>query len=245
MIHATGLWSVRFMLITLAITPIARMLDFSRLLLVRRIVGIAALAYALTHLGLYIADQKFVLAVVVSEIALRFYLTVGFLAVIGLAALGATSTDESVRRLGRRWKNLHRLAYPIAALAILHYFIQSKANVSESVFVAGLWVWLMLWRTLPEALRRRVSPHLGLAIVASLVTAGIEFIWYGISTNINPWRVLSANQSIDHGLRPAHWVFVVTALLFDIRRISPRSRNVLVNGSRSSGPTPVHTGNGS
>jgi methionine sulfoxide reductase heme-binding subunit len=104
MIHATGLWSVRFMLITLAITPIARMLDFSRLLLVRRIVGIAALAYALTHLGLYIADQKFVLAVVVSEIALRFYLTVGFLAVIGLAALVATSTDESVRRLGRRWK---------------------------------------------------------------------------------------------------------------------------------------------
>ena len=186
MIHATGLWSVRFLLIALAITPFARMMNAPQLLLVRRIVGVAAMAYAVAHLGLYVADQKFALGTVVSEIALRFYLTIGFVALIGLVALGITSTDEAIRRLGRRWKNLHRLAYPIAVLAILHYTIQSKANVSEPVFVAGLWAWLMVWRALPENWRRPIWIYPALAVFAGLATAAIEFAWYGVATNIDP-----------------------------------------------------------
>ena len=242
LIHATGLWSVRFMLIALAITPFARMFDWSRLLLVRRMVGLTAMAYAVLHLTLYIADQKFKLLFVASEIVLRFYLTIGFVALLGLLALGVTSTDNAVRRLGRRWKQLHRLAYPIAVLGILHYFIQTKANVSEPVFVAGLYVWLMLWRPLPDAWQRpiRMRPigmhplaiYVALAIVTGIATVGLEFAWYGIATSIDPWRVLLANRSIDFGLRPAHWVFVVAvavALLLPLRRLTMR-RAVAVEG---------------
>jgi len=221
-IHGTGLWAIRLLMISLAITPLARLLEWPRLLTVRRMVGVSALSYAAVHLSLYALDQKFVLSVIASEIVHRFYLTIGFVALLGLIALGATSTDNAMRLLGRNWKRLHRLAYPIAAIATLHYFIQSKANVSEPVFVAGLFVWMMLWRALPEVWRRRIIVYPLLAVVAGCAAAAIEFTWYGAATAINPWRVLAANESIAFGLRPAHWVFVVAlgiALLMVARRV--------------------------
>jgi len=221
-IHGTGLWAIRLLMISLAITPLARLLEWPRLLTVRRMVGVSALSYAAVHLSLYALDQKFVLSVIASEIVHRFYLTIGFVALLGLIALGATSTDNAMRLLGRNWKRLHRLAYPIAAIATLHYFIQSKANVSEPVFVAGLFVWMMLWRALPEVWRRRIIVYPLLAVVAGCAAAAIEFTWYGVATAINPWRVLAANESIAFGLRPAHWVFVVAlgiALLMVARRV--------------------------
>src|SRR5262249_54968887 len=144
-IHGTGSWAVRWLMLTLAITPFARIVDWNRLLTVRRMVGLTALAYASVHLSLYIIDQKFRLLTVASEITLRFYLTIGFVALSGLIALGVTSTDGAMRRMGRRWKQLHRLVYPIGVLALLHFYIQTKANVAEPVFVSGLFVWLMIW----------------------------------------------------------------------------------------------------
>lgn len=227
-IHSTGLWAIRFLLISLAITPFARALDFPSLLLVRRNVGVAAACYAVTHLCLYVVDQNFRLLTVVSEIALRFYLTIGFVALLVMLALAVTSTDGWVKKLGRDWKRLHRLAYPLGVVALLHFYIQSKLNVSEPVFVSGLFVWLMTWRAVPEAWRRKQGIALtaafysGLALISALMTAGLEFGWYGATTRINPWRVLYANETIDRGLRPAHWVFVVTAslvLMFIVRRL--------------------------
>ena len=235
-IHGTGLWTIRFLLISLAITPAARMLNWPALLLVRRMVGLTGLAYGLTHLFLYTLDQKFALGTVVGEIVQRFYLTIGFVTLLGLSLLGATSTNNMIRRMGRWWKRLHRLVYPLVAFGTLHYFIQSKANVSEPVFVAGLYAWLMVWRLLPMGWQRGLAVYPALAVLAGFVTAGIEFAWYGLATRINPWRVLAANGSIDFGLRPAHWVFVaglVVATLVVARRFS---------GFRSSGPTPARTG---
>jgi sulfoxide reductase heme-binding subunit YedZ len=218
-IHGTGLWAIRLFLIALSVTPFARALDWPRLLLVRRTIGVAAACYAVAHLFLYVVDQNFKLLTVVSEIALRFYLTIGFITLLVLLALAITSTDTWVKKLGRNWKRLHRLAYPFAAVALLHFYIQSKLNVSQPVFVSGLFVWLMAWRALPEIWRRdqRITViaalYGGLAIVSSLATAGLEFAWYGLTTKVDPWRVIAANESIARGLRPAHWVFVVTAAL--------------------------------
>ncbi len=228
LIHGTGLWAIRLLMISLAITPLARALDWPALLLVRRNVGVAAACYAVAHLSLYIVDQNFKLLTVVSEIALRFYLTIGFAALLVLLALAMTSTDAWVKKLGRNWKRLHRLAYPLGAVALLHYYIQSKLNVSEPVFVSGLFVWLMAWRSLPETWRRKqnigtiTALYGGLAILSGLMTAAMEFGWYGLTTKVNPWRVLIANETIDRGLRPAHWVFVVTAsmiIVFVARRL--------------------------
>ena len=142
-IHGTGDWAIRYLLISLAITPAARVLNWPRLLLVRRIVGLTALAYALAHLTLFVVDQNFHLVIVASEIVRRFYLTIGFVVLLGLGVLGVTSTNGWAQRLGRWWKRLHRAIYVLGAIALLHYFIQSKANVSEPVFFSGLFVWLL------------------------------------------------------------------------------------------------------
>jgi methionine sulfoxide reductase heme-binding subunit len=226
-IHGMGLWAIRLLLISLAISPLARALDWPGLLLVRRNVGVAAACYAVAHLSLYVVDQNFKLFTVVSEIALRFYLTIGFVALLVLLALAMTSTDGWVKRLGPNWKRLHRLAYPFSAVALLHFFIQSKLNVSEPVFVSGLFVWLMAWRTVPEAWRRRqgvgftAAFYTALAVASGLATTALEFAWYGLATKVDPWRVLYANETVARGLRPAHWVFVVTAslaLVFVARR---------------------------
>lgn len=208
LVHATGLWAVRFVVIALAVTPAARVLEWNRLLLVRRMVGLTAMTYALAHFTLYLADVKFALWFAATEIALRFYLTIGFVALLGLVALGVTSTDAAVRRMGASWKRLHRLAYPIGALALWHYFIQTKANVSEPVYVTGLFVWLMLWRAAPETWRRRLVFFPLLSLVAGLATAGIEVGWYAAATRIDPARIWVANQTLDFGLRPAHWALV-------------------------------------
>jgi methionine sulfoxide reductase heme-binding subunit len=221
-IHGTGDWAIRFLLIALAITPAARVLNWPRILLVRRIVGLTALAYAVAHLTLYVVDQNFRLLVVASEILLRFYLTIGFVTLLGLTVLGVTSTDGWTRRLGRWWKRLHRAIYALGVVALLHYFIQSKSNVSEPAFMSGLFVWLMLWRALPMAWQRSLVAQLALGVVAACMTAGIEFAWYALATGINPWRVLAASETISFGLRPAHYVALMglaVVVLSLLRRI--------------------------
>lgn len=228
-IHGTGDWAIRCLLISLAITPSARVLNWPRLLLVRRIVGLTALAYALAHLTLYAVDQNIRLGVVASEIAQRFYLTIGFLVLLGLGVLGCTSTNGWIKRLGPRWKRLHRAIYVLGAVALLHYFIQSKSNVSEPVFFSGLFVWLMAWRAFPMAWQRSVVALGTLAVVASFAAAGIEFAWYGLATGINPWRVLGATETLRFGLRPAHYVMLTglgVVVLAGLRRIMelPRTR---------------------
>jgi sulfoxide reductase heme-binding subunit YedZ len=239
-IHGTGDWAIRYLLISLAITPAARVLNWPRLLTVRRIVGLTALAYALSHLTLYTVDQNFRLGVVASEIVLRFYLTIGFIVLVGLAVLGVTSTNGWSRRLGHWWKRLHRAIYVLGAIALLHYFIQSKSNVSEPVFFSGLFAWLLLWRALPMAWQRSLAVQLGLAVVAACIAAGIEFAWYALATGINPWRVLAASETLRFGLRPAHYVALAglaVVVLAALRRIKTPMwlRGRLVSSSGAGG----------
>jgi sulfoxide reductase heme-binding subunit YedZ len=145
-----------------------------------------------------------------SEILHRIYLTIGFCAFLGLCALAATSTDGMIRRLGRRWKQLHRLVYGIAVLALVHYFLQAKADVTDAVMLSGLFVWLMLWRAVPRRFQRNLLALIVLAPLAGFITAWIEFAWYGLATGIDPWRVLDANLTfdLDFGLRPSAWVTI-------------------------------------
>lgn len=223
-IHGTGLWTVRLMMISLAITPARAVFDWPKLPLVRRMVGVAAMSYGLIHLSLYVVDQNFHFGTVVSEIVRRFYLTIGFIALTGLSVLGATSTDAAMRRMGRQWKWLHRAVYAIGVLALWHYAIQSKAIVSEAVMFTGFFVWLMAWRLVPQGWQKRIVMLVALGVMASVATAWIEFGWYAVTTGINPWRVFWANESVRFGLRPAHWVAVVglgVAALAAVARARP------------------------
>ena len=204
--HGTGEWAVYFLLASLAVTPLRQILDWQALIPLRRRIGVAAGCYAALHFSLYVIDQKFNLFKVASEIALRFYLTIGFVTFLGLLALTITSTDAWVKKLGPRWKKLHRIAYPLAVLALFHYYLQSKADVSAAVFVTGVYAWEMIWRLTSRASRLQWWPLPLISVGAAVATALIEFAWYGLGTKINPVLVLQANLDLSYGPRPAVWI---------------------------------------
>lgn len=216
-IHQTGLWTIRFFFIALAITPVRQILQWPRLLLVRRMVGVAAFAYGLAHIFLYVLDEKFAFGTVVSEIVLRIYLTIGFTALVGLATLAATSTDGMVRRLGgRRWQNLHQLAYGIAVFAAVHFFMQSKADVWEATWMAGLFVWLMGYRLLAKTTGRGRRIPLWSVAVLSVVTGGLtalgEALYFWWKIGVAPGKILILNLSLATGVRPG-WNVLIAGLL--------------------------------
>ncbi len=208
-IHQTGLWSVRFMLVTLLVSPARALFDWHRLVLLRRQLGLATLFYALAHVVAYAWDQNWVMMKVASEILGRFYLEVGFLALVGLAVLGVTSTDKALRRLGHGWKRLHRLFYGLCVLALFHYFLQSKADVAGATLLAGLFIWLMAWRALPSGPDREPLPMVGLALLAALLTVAAEYAWYALATRIAPSRALLAELDVAYGPHPAGQVLLV------------------------------------
>jgi len=226
LIHETGRWAVRFLILALAVTPARVVFNWPRVTLLRRMIGVAAAAYTLAHFALYIADQNFALLHVGAEIVLRFYLTVGFLALLGLCALAATSTDAMLARLGRGWKRLHRSIHVLSALVLLHFLLSLKSNVTEPVLMSGFFVWLMAWRALDPRGRGQLGALLGISLLATLATAGIEAAWYGLFTHLDWQRVLAANWTWPrYGLRPSALVALAglaVVMAAALRRIAAR-----------------------
>jgi sulfoxide reductase heme-binding subunit YedZ len=214
-IHEIGRWTIRLLFVALAVTPFRQALRWPRLVLVRRMIGVAASAYALLHLGLYTVDQAFDLGKIATEIVLRVYLLIGFSALLGLAALAATSTDAMIRRLGgRRWRRLHRLVYPIAVLAVVHQFMQSKADVVEPTVMAGMLLWLMAWRAVAWTRADGRVPLPAVALLglgAAAMTALGEAIYFTLKVGAPIGLVLEANLNAATGIRPA-WLVGGAAL---------------------------------
>ena len=218
--------ALHILLVSLAVTPLRFVADWPKAATLRRMVGLTALSYVVLHLFLYAGHLAWNLPALAGEIATRIYLTLGFAVLCGLSVLGWTSTDGWQRRLGPRWKRLHRLAYPLAAAAVLHAFLQSKASADAAVIAAGLYAWLMLWRLLPGRWRADGAGLLVLAAVAGAVTAAIESAWYAAATNLPVGRILAANLGLDAGMRPAQWVLLAglaVAALPWLRRITRRA----------------------
>ncbi len=202
LIHRAGFWMLVFILATLAVTPMRRITRFGSLIDVRRMLGVGAFLYGVAHISLYTADQMFDLTKVASEIVHRIYLIIGFTALMGLAALAATSTDAMVRRLGARgWQRLHTLVYIIGVLALIHYFQQTKADVSVPTFTAGLFTWLIGYRIMTKrwAGRGELSTLAlaGLAVVVAALTAIAEAIGIAIVFNVSPLLVLQTDFEFD------------------------------------------------
>ncbi len=213
-LHTIGDWSVRLLLITLLVTPLRRLAQWPRVITLRRMLGVAAFSYAAIHFTLYIVQQNYRLLFVASEIALRIYLTIGFVALMGLLALAVTSTDRAMRRLGgKRWQKLHQLVYPLTALGLAHFFLQSKINVTEPVLMSGCFLWLMLYRVLHKVNGEQPLKawQLGaLAIAAAILTLLGEAAWYQFATGIGGERILAATFAFNH-VRPAWWVLAAGA----------------------------------
>lgn len=215
LLHAVGEWAVRLLLVGLAVTPLRRLWAWPDLIQLRRMIGVAAFCYAAAHLTLYVVDQAFDLAKVAAEIVRRFYLTIGFAALLGLAALAATSTDGMVRRLGgKRWQALHRLVYLLVALALWHQLLQAKRGTDMAMIEIGCFLWLMAYRAvyawgaaaIASNLRQSLAA-LVLAVPAAAGTAAIEAGWYACCTKLDWMRIWQANFDFGFRLAPAWWVF--------------------------------------
>jgi len=215
-IHQIGLWTIRFLFLALLVTPARQLFNWPQLLVVRRMIGVAAAAYVLIHLTLYAWDEAFDLPKVAAEIVLRIYLTIGFVALSGLVILATTSTDGMTRWLGgREWQKLHRIVYVIAFLGVVHFCMQSKLNEWEPTVMAGFYVWLIGWRLLARAAGRNQVPLwrvAALSIGVGLATALGETVYFVIALGAPFWRVLEANLTLDTGLRPS-WVVMGVCVL--------------------------------
>lgn len=148
--HETGDWALRFLLLTLAVTPLRRLLRWTWLAPLRRTFGLTAFGYACLHFTTWLwLEHFFDWDAIVEDVLDRRYVTAGFTALVCMTLLAATSTRAMVRRLGRRWKALHRLAYAAGVLAVVHFIWLVKADLKEPLAYAsvlatllGIRVWL-------------------------------------------------------------------------------------------------------
>ena len=145
--HETGEWTLRFLLLTLTVTPLRRVLNQSWLIKLRRMLGLYTFFYAVLHFITYIwFDQFFDWAEMVVDIAKRPFITVGFAAFVLLVPLALTSTNKMMKRLKKNWVKLHKLVYVIAVLGVLHFLWLVKADTLEPLVYAGILVVLLGYR---------------------------------------------------------------------------------------------------
>ncbi len=160
--HRTGDWALRFLLLSLAMTPLRRVLDQAWPIRFRRLLGLYAFFYACLHLTIYVVlDLNGYWAQILEDIVKRPFITVGFLAWLLLTPLAITSTRGWIKRLGRRWGQLHRAVYAVGILAVLHFFWLAKADLREPLIYAAILALLLglrlYWRWRRGPVKPRVS----------------------------------------------------------------------------------------
>lgn len=153
--HATGDWTLRFLLVSLAVTPLRRLARLPELIRFRRMIGLFAFFYGALHLITYLwFDQFFDFADILKDVAKRPFITAGMAAFLAMAPLAATSTAGWIRRLGgRNWQRLHRLAYFAALAGVVHYYWLVKSDIRRPLLYASIAAVLLLARLPVRRLR--------------------------------------------------------------------------------------------
>jgi sulfoxide reductase heme-binding subunit YedZ len=162
--HTTGDWAIRFLVITLAVTPIRRLTGWNPIIKLRRMLGLFSFFYATLHfLTWFVLDWFFDFRQMAADVAKRPFITLGMATFVMLLALAATSTQGSVRRMGRRWTQLHRLIYVAAVTALFHFWLARKTVVPQFQVVLVAAVLLLAFRAW-WTLRTRTRAHAGASI---------------------------------------------------------------------------------
>ncbi|MGQ0701762.1 MAG: protein-methionine-sulfoxide reductase heme-binding subunit MsrQ [Gemmatimonadales bacterium] len=160
--HFTGRTALVILFITLSVTPLRRLTGWNPIIKVRRLIGLFAFFYALVHFGIFLVfDLELSFGDLTREVVKRPWITVGFTALVLLAVLAATSPQAMVRKLGKRWRTLHRLIYPAAALGVLHFLWAQKKDIRLPVIYAIVLAAILALRLVPVAWRQprfRPSP---------------------------------------------------------------------------------------
>ena len=155
MLDEAGVWTLRILLATLAITPLRVLTGWTWLLGYRRLLGLFAFFYLVLHLTIYLVlDRTLDLGLIIEDVVERPFITLGVLAFLAMVPLAVTSTRGWMRRLGKRWQKLHRLVYVIAILGVWHYYWQVKLDTVEPTVYAVILAVLLAFR-LRESWRRR------------------------------------------------------------------------------------------
>ena len=161
----TGRWALKFLLITLAVTPVRRVTGWNIVIQYRRMLGLFAFFYATLHFTSYLAfDLGFAFGAMVGDVLKRPFITFGFTAYLLLVPLALTSTKGWIRRLGKKWTRLHRLVYIASSCAVIHFAWKVKVFTGEPVWYAAALSALLLFRVVwalrshKPALPRRAAP---------------------------------------------------------------------------------------
>jgi len=157
--HFLGDWTLRFLVATLAVTPLRQLTGLHWLARHRRKLGLAAFAYLMLHWLVYaLLDVQLDWGELLRDLAKRPYIMIGMTGLVLMIPLAVTSTQRMMRRLGRRWQALHRLVYPIAILAAWHFYWQVKRDVTEPLIYAAIIATLLGWRIRERQRRRLPAP---------------------------------------------------------------------------------------
>jgi sulfoxide reductase heme-binding subunit YedZ len=228
MTYWSGFWALALLLLALAVTPILTIFRWRQLIIVRRMIGVTALAYTIAHIIIYFALRFWDFAHIAHEMATRVSLILATVATIGLIALGATSLDEAVRRMGAKaWNRLHNTIYVIAGLALIHYLL-SPDYYPDQYLTSGIFFWLMIWRVLNRRGYGTDARVLAiLAVALSLFTALFEAGWTWAYHGEEPSGTFANNFSLVLGVSPA-WKVLVLGLFIALAaaiRQAPRLRS--------------------
>ena len=143
----TGIWTLRFLVFTLAVTPLRRLTGWNRIIQYRRMLGLFAFYYGTLHFASYLVlDQFFSLEGMLADVAKRPFITLGFISFVAMIPLAVTSTKGWIRRLGRRWQSLHRLIYVAGAAGAIHYLWKVKVMSGSPVYYALIVLALLAFR---------------------------------------------------------------------------------------------------
>jgi methionine sulfoxide reductase heme-binding subunit len=216
MTYWSGLWATSLLLLALAITPAMTILRWSRLIIVRRMIGVTALVYTFAHIIIYFALRFWNFASIAYEMVTRISLILAIIATVGLIALGATSLDAAIARMGAKgWNQLHNTVYIITALALVHYLL-SPDSYPEQFLTSGMFFWLMVWRLLNRReLGTDVKALAILAVASSLFAAILEAGWLWAYHGYEPIGTLRNNFILDLGVPPS-WQLLVLGLLIAV-----------------------------
>lgn len=237
-IHVCGDWAVRWLVATIVVTPLGRLLGNGGPAALRRMIGLTALAWAIAHVGLWMVDLDGDIGRIAREILVRPYLTLGFTALTGLIALGATSTDGAIRRLGSAWRRLHGLVHPITLMVLVHVFLQSRLDLSQGAILTGVAAGGLTVRVWGRRATARGRPGFGAAAAASAVAlgtaAGAEAVFFALKTGRAPWGLLSSLADPTVRLAPA-WIAAaivagVAGTVVTFARARARGRGAVTGG---------------
>jgi sulfoxide reductase heme-binding subunit YedZ len=226
----SGVWATYVLLVALAITPALTIFRWGALIDVRRMIGVAGLVYSVAHIIVYFALRSWNFAFIANETVTRPSLIAATVSTIGLIALGATSVDAAVARMGvKGWQRLHSSFYLLAGLVIMHALF-SRGTFPEQYLMSGMFLWLMVWRLLDRTGRGADARALaGLAVATCLFTALLEAGRLWITRGYAPMETLGFNFSLDLGVPPA-WTILALGLAIALAAAARNAPRLLPQG---------------